>query len=161
MKLILSLLLYINKYYDNRIIQMKKSILYIGIGYTLLGVISLIIALSTEFKFESILWGLCGAGIEPVGIMICKYAYWSKPENEVRYNEKLKVEKIEMGDERKIMLRDKSGCLTYRIMIVIYCILIMIFSVLAIFEYFIPFSKYTVIGLSILLIFQYICGTVI
>lgn len=140
---------------------MKKSILYIGIGYTLLGVISLIIALSTEFKFESILWGLCGAGIGPGGIMICKYAYWSKPENEVRYNEKLKVEKIEMGDERKIMLRDKSGCLTYRIMIVIYCILIMIFSVLAIFEYFIPFSKYTVIGLSILLIFQYICGTVI
>lgn len=30
---------------------MKKSILYTGIGYTLLGVISLIIALLTEFKF--------------------------------------------------------------------------------------------------------------
>ena len=36
---------------------MKKSILYTGIGYTLLGVISLIIALLTEFKFEGILWG--------------------------------------------------------------------------------------------------------
>ena len=140
---------------------MKKSILYTGIGYTLLGVISLIIALSTEFKFEGILWGLCGVGIGPGITMICKYVYWSKPENKVRYNEKVKIEKIEMGDERKIMLRDKSGCITYRIMIVIYCILIMTFAILDVFEYFMPFSQYAVIGLRILLIFQYICGIVI
>lgn len=137
---------------------MKKSILYTGIGYTLLGVISLIIALLTEFKFEGILWGLCGAGIGPGITMICKYVYWSKPENKVRYNEKVK---IEMVDERKVMLRDKSGCITYRIMIAIYCILIMTFAVLAVFEYFMPFSQYAVIGLSILLIFQHICGIVI
>ena len=66
-----------------------------------------------------------------------------------------------MGDERKIMLRDKSGCITYRIMIVIYCVLIMTFSILTVFGYFMPFSKYAVIGLSILLIIQYICGIVI
>ena len=140
---------------------MKKSILYTGIGYTLLGVISLIIALLTEFKFEGILWGLCGAGIGPGITMICKYVYWSKPENKVRYNEKVKIEKIEMVDERKVMLRDKSGCITYRITIAIYCILIITFAVLAVFEYFMPFSQYAVIGLSILLIFQYICGIVI
>lgn len=140
---------------------MKKSILYTGIGYTLLGVISLIIALLTEFKFEGILWGLCGAGIGPGITMICKYVYWLKPENKVRYNEKVKIEKIEMVDERKVMLRDKSGCITYRIMIAIYCILIMTFAVLAVFEYFMPFSQYAVIGLSILLIFQHICGIVI
>ena len=85
---------------------MKKSILYTGIGYTLLGVISLIIALLTEFKFEGILWGLCGAGIGPGITMISKYVYWSKPENKVRYNEKVKIEKIEMDDERKVMIRD-------------------------------------------------------
>lgn len=140
---------------------MKKSILYTGIGYILFGVISLIIALSSEFKFEGILWGLCGAGIGSGITMIFKYAYWSKPENAARYNEKLKVEKIEMSDERKIMLRDKSAYLTYRIMIVIYCMLIMTFTVLSVFEYFKPFSQYAVILLSILLIFQHICGIVI
>ena len=41
----------------------------------------------------------CGAGIGPGITMICKYVYWSKPENKVRYNEKVKIEKIEMVDE--------------------------------------------------------------
>ena len=140
---------------------MKRSELYMGIGYTLLGIILLMIALLTEFKFEGILWGMIGASIGPGITIICKYVYWSKPENKVRYNEKVKIEKIEMGDERKIMLRDKSGCITYRIMIVIYCVLIMTFSILTVFGYFMPFYKYAVIGFSILLIIQYICGIVI
>lgn len=139
---------------------MKRSVLYRGIGYTLLGIILLVIAVLTEFKFESILWGMIGACIVPGITIICKYVYWSKPENKVKYNEKVMIEKIEMADERKIMLRDKSGCITYRIMIGIYCILIMTFTILTVFENFMPFSKYAVIGLSILLIFQYICGIV-
>lgn len=49
------------------------------------------------------------SSIVPGITMICKYVYWSKPENKVKYNEKVKIEKIKMADERKIMLRDKSG----------------------------------------------------
>lgn len=140
---------------------MKKSELYKGIGCTILGVILFIIALLTEIKWEGMLWGLCGASIGPGIVLVCQYVYWSKPENKAKYNEKVKFEKIEMGDERKVMLRDKSGCMTYCIMVAIYCILIMAFSVLSVSGYFMPFSRYAVIGLSILLVCQYICGIVI
>lgn len=140
---------------------MEKSVVYKGTACTLLGVVSLLIALFTEYKFEGILWGVCGATTASGITMICQYVYWSRPENKTRYDEKEKNERIEMADERKVMLRDKSGRITYHIMIAIYCILIMMFTILSVFEYFMPFSRYAVIGLSILLVFQYICGIVI
>ena len=40
-------------------------------------------------------------------------------------------------------------------------LLIALFTILSVFEYFMPFSRYAVIGLSILLVFQYILGIVI
>ena len=59
---------------------MKKSMLYTGIGYMLFGLMSIAIALIFEFKFESFLWGLGGAGMGPGIMMVWKYMHWSKPE---------------------------------------------------------------------------------
>ena len=140
---------------------MKRGTLYTGIGYTLFGVICIIIAFVFEFKIEGILWGFGGAGIGPGIVMIWKYFHWSKPENKAEYNKRLKLEKIDMSDERKIMLRDKSGHITYIVIIEVYCVLILIFSILNVLGYFSPFSKYIVIGLVILLLFQYICGIIV
>lgn len=140
---------------------MKKSMLYAGIGYMLFGLMSIAIALIFEFKFESFLWGLGGAGMGPGIMMVWKYMHWSKPENRDEYNERLRIEKIEMADERKVMLRDKSGRITYLIMLGVYCVLSMIFSFLVTIEWFMPFAKYIVIGLSMLLIFQFACGIIV
>lgn len=140
---------------------MKKSDIYVGIGYTLFGIVCISIALITEFKLEGILWGLGGAGIGPGLVMILRFIHWSKPENQTEYKKRLKQEKIEMSDERKIMLRDKSGCITYRIMLGVFCFLIIVFSILSALGYFIPFSKYVVFGLVIMLVFQYICGIIV
>jgi len=140
---------------------MKKSMLYAGVGYILFGIICTAIALIFEFKFEGFLWGMGGAGIGPGIIMVWKYMYWSKPENRDEYNERLRVEKIQMSDERNVMIRDKSGRITYLIMIGVYCVLLMIFSLSTTMGWFMPFAKYIVILLSILLIFQLICGIIV
>lgn len=140
---------------------MKKSLLYTGLGYLIFGIVFIIIALITEFKFEGLLWGAGGAGIVPGIVDILKYLHWSRPENQEKYNEKLKTEKIEMNDERKIMLRDKSGCITYKIMLVIYCVLIILVSIINSVCNFKPLSIYIVVTLVILLIFQYACGIIV
>lgn len=140
---------------------MKKSILYAGIGYILFGIISIAIALIFELKFESFLWGLGGAGMGPGFMLVWKYMHWSKPENRDEYNERLRIEKIEMADERKVMLRDKSGRITYLIMLGAYCALLMIFSFLVTIGWFMPFAWYFVIVLIILIIFQYVCGIIV
>lgn len=140
---------------------MKKSALYAGIGCTVFGMILITLALFTEYKFEGLLWGFGGAVIGSGLARVGKFIYWSKPKNQAEYDKKLKNERIEMADERKIMLRDKSGCITYRIMTGIYCALIIIFSVISVIGYWMPFSRYLVILFFLLLVFQYVCGIVV
>ncbi|HBJ2623173.1 UNVERIFIED_ORG: hypothetical protein B2H98_01510 [Clostridium botulinum] len=137
---------------------MKKSVLYTGIGYLLCGITFIAVALFTEFKFEGLLCGFGGAGVSCGIVSILKYIHWSKPKNQNEYNKRLKIEKIELEDERKIMIRDKSGCITYKIMLLIYSILIIIFSIINMIGDFKPLSTYIVITFVILLVFQYFCG---
>lgn len=85
---------------------MKKSNLITGILYVLFGVACLIVALLIETKLEGILWGFAGAGIFPGIMMICKYFYWSSPENKERYEERLENERIEQHDELKTKIQD-------------------------------------------------------
>lgn len=140
---------------------MKRSMLYAGVGYILFGIMCIAIALIFELKFESFLWGMSGASIVPGVIMVWKYLHWSKPENRDEYNERLRIEKIELTDERKVMLRDKSGRITYLITLGVYCVLLMIFSLLVTIGWFMPFARYFIIVLTILIIFQYFCGIIV
>ncbi|MDU4750971.1 MAG: hypothetical protein E6X86_08080 [Clostridium butyricum] len=59
------------------------------------------------------------------------------------------------------MIRDKSGCITYKIMLMLYCGLIVVFSILNAIGYIHPISQYLVIAFVTLLIFQYICGIIV
>ena len=104
--------------------------------------------------------GITGAGIAPGVLLIAKYFYWTNPARRVDYEARLKNEAIQLNDERKIMLRDKSGRLAYIAMMLLQLVLTFVFSILSILEYFYPFSKYACIGLSILLIIQYVFGIV-
>lgn len=140
---------------------MKKSQLYSGISYTLLGLTCIVIAILTEFKLEGILWGLGGAGIGPGVALILQYLYWSRPDKLEEYTKRMKNVKIEMSDERKVMLRDKSGRITYQFMIYVYCALIVIITIVSSVTDFQPTSQGVVIGLSMLLLLQYICGIVV
>lgn len=139
---------------------MKKSMLYTGFVYFFVGVISLIVALTTEYRLEALLWGITGAGIATGIRLIVKYYYWTKPEHKAEYDARLQNEAIQLKDERKVMLRDKSGRLAYIAMMLLQLILTFIFSILSMLDYYYPFSRYACIGLSILLIIQYVFGIV-
>lgn len=92
--------------------------------------------------------------------MCYKYFYWSKPENKERYNEKIESEYIELHDELKEQLRNKSGRYAYIANLIILLFSIIIFSILS-FLYENIDIKYIVVFLSGLLVFQYILGIII
>ena len=110
---------------------MKRNNLFAGLMYLCIGIISLLIALIFETKLESLLFGFAGGGISAGVIILWKYYHWSKPENKKGYLEKIENENIELRDERKIMLRDKSGRYAYIVGLVVLSVSIVIFSVIA------------------------------
>lgn len=137
---------------------MKKSMLYTGIAYCTVGLCCLAAGLLTETWFDGMFWGLFGGLTAPGLMMLWKYFYWTRPKNREEYDRRLETERIEMHDERKVMLRDKSGRMVYVIMIGVYGVLMLAFSICSMGGWFMPFSRYAVFGLGILLVFQWLCG---
>ncbi|EML1137145.1 hypothetical protein KWK98_004030 [Clostridioides difficile] len=139
---------------------MKKNMLYVGIIYFICGILFVLLATFTEFSFEAFIWGLSGAALGPGVCMILQYMYWSKPERAVDYEEKIKNQRIEMNDERRIMLRDKAGRITNQIMCYVLVILIFIVSILSVFSVMV-ISKWVLVVLGLLILFQFICSVVV
>ncbi|HBF4556949.1 hypothetical protein [Clostridioides difficile] len=139
---------------------MKKNMLYVGIIYFICGILLVLLATFTEFSFEAFIWGLSGAALGPGVCMILQYMYWSKPERAVDYEEKIKNQRIEMNDERRIMLRDKAGRITNQIMCYVLVILIFIVSILSVFSVMV-ISKWVLVVLGLLILFQFICVVVV
>ena len=139
---------------------MKKNMLYVGIIYFICGILLVLLATFTEFSFEAFIWGLSGAALGPGVCMILQYMYWSKPERAVDYEEKIKNQRIEMNDERRIMLRDKAGRITNQIMCYVLVILIFIVSILSVFSVMV-ISKWVLVVLGLLILFQFICSVVV
>ncbi len=139
---------------------MKKNMLYPGIVYFICGILLVLLATFTEFSFEAFIWGLSGAALGPGICMILQYMYWSKPERAVDYEEKIKNQRIEMNDERRVMLRDKAGRITNQIMSYVLVILIFIVSILSVFSVMV-ISKWVLVVLGLLILFQFICSVVV
>lgn len=134
---------------------MKKSTLYIGLCYLAVGICAILFGLfGPSIENDEIIWGVAGGGIVPGLFMIYKYFYWSKPENKPKYEEKLKKEQINLKDERKIMLREKSARITYIILFFLLAILIPIFTIMNV-------NRIVIITLSIIWAFIYVCGIVV
>lgn len=139
---------------------MKKRNLAVGVVYLLAGLAMLGIALLTETKLESLLFGFAGAGIVPGIAMICKYVYWSSPKHRKCYAEKLEAEDIELHDERKEKLRDKSGRYAYLLGLFVVSVSVVIFSVLEKLEV-LAESRMVVLYLSGYLLLQLVAGIII
>ncbi|MCD8356608.1 MAG: hypothetical protein LUE11_08565 [Clostridia bacterium] len=136
---------------------MKKSNFITGVVFFFVGVILLLLALLTDSKLDGLLWGFAGATIGPGIVMICKFFYWSAPQNKEQYQEKLVTEQIEMHDELKIKLRDKSGRYAYVLGLLTISISMVIFSILGTLEI-IDNSRMIVLYLGGYLVFQIAVG---
>lgn len=106
---------------------MKKSYLWTGVGMIVLGLCCLLAALLLDTPLNSILCGFFGAFTAPGLLQIYKYFKWRRsPE----YRAKLEEEQIDLRDERKEMLRNKSGRYAYILNLMLTAAFILIFSAL-------------------------------
>ncbi len=138
---------------------MKKHNLWEGILFVAAGIVFLMIANLTESRLDGLFWGLTGAGIVPGLGMIVKYAYWSSPKNSARYGERLENERIEMQDELKERVRDRSGRLAYVAEFYVVCFSLLTFSVLGMLGV-LAETKVIVLWLGGYLLFQIAAGIV-
>jgi len=138
---------------------MKKNNLYIGLINMAIGTTCLVFALSIENSLSSMLFGLSGAGLIGGLSLIWKYFYWSSPKRKEIYGAKLAEEQINLKDEFKESLRNRSGRIAYIITFLVISLSIIIFSIigsLGLLE-----TKLLVLYLSILWIFMYAIGIIV
>lgn len=138
---------------------MKKSNLITGLIYLIVGISCFIIQNIFETGLDSILIGLTGAGVGGGAVMLWKYYYWTRPKNQKEYEDLVEDRTIDLQDERKEKIRDKSGRYAYILGLIILSISILVFSVLGSLDI-INNSQLIVLYLGIFLIFQYIIGIV-
>ena len=138
---------------------MKKNRLYLGAGYILAGLACLVLSLWFEegnAALSGVGGGLLGAGAVIAG----RFFYWSRPSRAEEYRQKLEEERISLKDERKNMLRDKSGRIAYLIQLML-CVLVLILLTLLNALHILAVSPWVILGLVLWVIFQYFCGAAV
>ncbi len=138
---------------------MKKNNLYIGLLYMALGAECLAFALSTENSLGSLMFGFSGAGLIGGLSLIWRYLYWSSPKRKDVYEARLEEDQINLKDEFKESLRNRSGRIVYIITLLVITLSIVIFSVIG--SLGVLDTKLLVIYLSILWIFMYGVGIIV
>ena len=102
----------------------------------ILGIVILAFAIMYKNDASSMLVGLGSALSFSALVAIVKNLYWRSPSKKNEYAKLIKNENISLKDERKIMLRDKSGRISYIIGLVVLGVSIWIFMILKAFNIF-------------------------
>lgn len=108
---------------------MKKSDLWTGIAMIAVGLACLAAAFLNTLA-SSLFAGLFGALTFPGVMQVYKYLKWSSPKHHDEYQERLEQERIDLRDERKEMLRNKSGRYAYLLGLVLTAASILVFFAL-------------------------------
>lgn len=136
---------------------MKKSNLWSGLTYTLLGLVFLLAGLVWETRLSSLSVGF-GAGMLSSGIVqLVRYRKWTRPENREAYQEKLEAEQIDLRDERKTMLRDRAGRYAWLLGMGLCALSIVVFGVLGALEI-VENARLMILFLAAYLLVQYGAG---
>lgn len=138
---------------------MKKNNLYIGILYIVVAGIALFFTSRIDGSLGSMLFGFSIGGIIGGISIILKYLYWSSPKRRDEYKKKLEEEHINLKDELKENLRNRSGRIAYIITLIVIAISIIVFGILGTLG--VLHTDLLVIYLWILLIFMYVIGIII
>ena len=109
---------------------MKKSYLWSGLGMIAGGILFLLAALLLETPLDSLFCGFFGAFTGPGVMQVYKYVRWTKLETPDSYQRHLEEEQIELRDERKSMLWDRSGRYAYILGLLAVALALLVFSVL-------------------------------
>lgn len=136
---------------------MKKSNLWSGLAYVLLGLAFLLAGLLWETRLSSLSVGF-GAGMLSSGVVqLARYRKWTRPENREAYRERLEAEQIELRDERKSMLRDRAGRYAWLLGMVLCALSIVVFGILGALEL-VANVRLVILFLAAYLLVQYGAG---
>lgn len=91
---------------------MKKSDLWTGIVMIAAG-LACLAAVFLDTVLSSLFAGLFGAFTAPGLMQVYKYRKYTDPKYREEYRARLEQEQIDLRDERKRMLRDRSGRIAY------------------------------------------------
>lgn len=138
---------------------MKKHDLWTGVVFVIAAILCLSTVLLFETPLNSMLCGFTGAFGVPGIMMIYKYYKWSNPKTASEYRERLEQEQIDLRDERKEMLRNKSGRYAYIFSLVMNCILMFFLALLDTLGV-IPESRWLIFATAVWLLVQYFAGFV-
>lgn len=141
-------------------LPMKKSNLWWALGITAAGTVFFLAGLLWATRLSAILCGIGGGWIFNGLAQLWRYIKWTRPENAEAYQERLEQEQINLHDERKEMLRNKSGRYAYLLGLVLCCLAIPVFSVLHLLGV-LTDGLIFVLFLSAYLIVQYAAGILI
>ena len=109
---------------------MKKSYLLTGIVMIAAGLAFLAASIFWDTPLDSLLCGFSGAFTMSGLAQVYKYFKWTKLETPDSYRRHVEEEQIELRDERKEMLRNKSGRYAYILGLATVSAAIIVFSVL-------------------------------
>nr|WP_325303897.1 hypothetical protein [uncultured Dysosmobacter sp.] len=138
---------------------MKRSYLITGVLYVAAGVLLLAAAALTENRLGALLFGFGFAGIGPGVVMMGRYWYWTRPERQARYQERLEAERIELRDELNQKLNDRAGRYAYLAGLGVTALAIVVVSLLTVLEV-IPCGRLMVLYLGGYLLLQVVLGRV-
>ena len=108
---------------------MKKSDLWTGIGMIAVG-LACLAAVFLDTVLSSLFAGLFGAFTAPGLMQVYKYRKYTDPKHREEYQARLEQEQIDLRDERKEMLRNKSGRIAYILGLLVLAVSMTAFSFL-------------------------------
>lgn len=108
---------------------MKKSDLWFGIAMIAIG-LACLAAVFLNTLVSSLFAGLFGGLTVPGVMQVYKYCKYTSPKHAAEYQERLEQEQIDLRDERKEMLRNKSGRITYVLGLLVLAVSMTAFSFL-------------------------------
>ena len=138
---------------------MKRSYLITGVLYVAAGALLLAASALAGERLGALLFGFGFAGIGPGVVMMGRYWYWTRPERQARYQERLEAERIELRDELNQKLSDRAGRYAYLAGLGVTALAIVAVSLLTALEV-IPCGRLMVLYLGGYLIFQVVLGRV-
>lgn len=108
---------------------MKKSDLWTGIVMIAAG-LACLAAVFLDTVLSSLFAGLFGAFTAPGLMQVYKYRKYTDPKYREEYRARLEQEQIDLRDERKSMLRDRSGRYAYILGLLAAAVAMLVFSML-------------------------------
>ncbi len=132
----------------------KRDVISLGILFLCGAVFVLLSLFNKELVHGSTIFATGISFMAGAVIAVAKRFYWQRPKNKPTYDKCLHDEKINLNDERKVMLRQKSGQISYIIMFYVLTIVNLIFT-------FAGVEKWIILTLWGVILFQYVCGLLV